>query len=196
MAKRSGKSGFGWIIAVILCAVVSFAAVFHFTGGFETMSVTNFAIIRNGDYILANRTGLTITKGETLEIKQFDSDEKIEVEIFALRNDASDLSFTYGGKTYTWNEGFVSGDYRDVTDKFDVQVEQSNGGENGSITINGSVRSVLNAYVGDNIEFETSDMRGVFFRMVVTVGAASISLDFDVYVPVEGVDIDTGEYIF
>lgn len=193
MAKRQ-SGNIGWIVAIILCAAISFAALFHFSDGFENTAVTNFAVIHDGNWILANKSGLTFEKGDEIEVKQFDNTEQITVKVYALKNDRADVAFTYGARKETWN-GSVAG--LDVTDKFDVYVTQGTSEKNGRIKINGSLGSVVQGFVGNStVKFDPITTRGDYFQMIITVDNASIALNFSVQVNPEKIILDQESVVF
>lgn len=194
--SKQGKKGFwGTIVITLLLGVIAFAFIFRFTDGLtNSFSVLDFAVIYKNEYYLGNASGLRLDRGDVLEIKQFEGNEKIEVKVYAIPS-PSDIAFTFGDSRFTWNESVAP---RDVTDIFDVEIKQSTTSENGKITVNGSVGNVLTHYSdGQAIEYEPFTLSGDYFRMVINCGTSgSLTLDFSVRVPVEGIVLDKNEVFF
>lgn len=191
MAKKSkkGKTSVVAVLGTILACVFGFVALFNVSNGF-TFSSRDIAVIYENEYILSGRTGMRLTSADELEVKQFsDARGKISVEIYAIENKRSEVSFVYGAKTFTWNDAVAN---TNVTEYFDVSVTQPKGDANGKIVINdGGVSKVVEMTLpGEKVQFEPFTMRGDFFRMKINVsGSDSVTVDFLYYRSAQGVSL-------
>lgn len=137
------------IIIVILISVL-FGSVFLTT--MSDISTQGYAVHYNGEVILKDTEGLYFKGITELEVEQFlGVENEIIVEIYAIKNEDSDLQYVMNGVTYSWNQTIAG---KDVTKYLLQSVVQPMNGMDGKIVIAGNTLEVLQGYVNDNFILE------------------------------------------
>lgn len=193
--KKSKRSGVLFIV-LLFAIIIIVGVAFQATNGFST-ALKSFHVIYKEDYILNNKKGLIVQKGDVFEIKQYTYDkEKISVEIYAIESKAENTVFSYSGVTTSWNESVAN---KNVTGAFEIKIENPRGEENGTVTIvKGDVFEVIRSFVGDEeiVLDKGFSIAEDMFRMVLTVGDEQMLLDFTMQIPPVEFIIDEESLIF
>lgn len=182
--KKKGGAGILWAIFFIIVAIITVAVIMRIS--LEAPSTNDFSLVYKNQYLLGSKSGFTLTAGDQIEVRQFDGNEDVQVKIYAIENE-NDIAFTLGNKDLTWSANVASAD---VTNAFNLTVSEKKDGRSTITLIDGGICDTIEFFAaGSSIAYKGMDLAGDYFRMIVTVGETSLSLDFSVLVSVASVNV-------
>lgn len=135
------------LLITVLCGGVFLSVMSDF-------STQGYVVYYQDEMFLKDTENLYFSGVTEIEVEQFlNAKNEIVVEIYALKNEKSDLTYVMNGVTYSWNQTIAGKDVTKYLLRSVVQAENSANG-NGKITIAGSTLDVLQGYVNDNFKIE------------------------------------------
>ena len=173
------------VLTVVLVAVIAFIAalVYTLTNGFSS-DVKSFMLIRDGEYILSDVSGVTICEGETFDVYHYDDDEKISAKIVPIEIEG-DYNFTIDGYEYSWNADVVRY-VKDFSSYFAIAIDQ----DKNTVSISGPLKSALEKYaaslggtLGGMQPLPSSDL----FRIEISSDGSTIGLGCNMTSRVAGI---------
>lgn len=187
------KFAIGAIVVILLAFVTAIISVA--TNNF-TASPKTFAIVYEDKRILNDKSGLRFSMGDTLEIKPYGDDAKINVTISPLKLD-EDYTFEIGGREYSWNNDVaLSKNVSKYLNVF-VAIDQAHN----TVKIAKGFKDMLQAYAtGEGIEGEVKLSNTLpqedMFVISVTAGESTIKLSGMLYSQVASISLNTKGVIF
>ena len=181
------KFAFTLIVVVVLSFCV--AVISQCTNGF-TNSPKSFALIYDGNRILNDKSNIRLSVGDTLEVRHYGDDSKIDVSIIPLKVNG-DYMFELGDREYSWNNDVVSSKNAYKYLSVAVAIDQ----DNNKIKIVKGFRDILQAYAtGEGVDGEVKLLnvlpREDMFTVSVTTGDSTIKLGSIIYSAVGSISLN------
>ena len=190
MSKRKSRNG-AMIVALVLLLVFTVGLLFSLTNGFSS-DVKTFALKRSGAGLILNDSkGLKLRNEEQFEIINLKNENRdFSVRVYAYGEEESDFEFAYGAeKGYSW-KNFTEEERRDFSDCFNITLEKN------LLTIkHEGLRWIVGQY-NSEILLPESYPKGDKFVLEISCDDEKISLSFDLYTQVMGVNLDREEIAF
>lgn len=174
------------IISIIIVILISVLFGSVFLSVMSDISTQGYAVHYKDEVILKDTEGLYFKGITELEVEQFlGTENEIIVEIYAIKNEESDLQYEMNGVTYSWNQTIAG---KDVTKYLLQSVVQPIDGMDGKIVIAGNTLEVLQGYVNDNfileggteyeVDLKENAVVADLFEMRIRVGDVERKLKF------------------
>lgn len=184
-------------ITLIVVVIISFvvAVISQCTNGF-TNSPKSFAILYDGNRILNDKSNVQLSVGDTLEIRHYGDDSKIDVAITPLKVNG-DYMFEIDGREYSWNNDVVSSKNASKYLTVSVAIDQAKN----TVKIVKGFRDMLQAYAtGEGVEGEVKLINPLpqedMFIVAVTTGESTIKLSGMLYSAVSEISLNAKGVIF
>lgn len=187
------KFAIGLVIVLLLSFVAAIIA--QCTNGF-TSSPKSFAVIYNGKYILNDKSGLSVSEGDTFEVKHYGDDARIDVTITPLKLN-EDYIFEIAGREYSWNNDVMRSKNISKYTSVAVAIDQ----DKNTIRLVGGFRAILQAFAtGEGVDGEVKILNVLpqtdMFQMDIKSGDSAIRLGCQLYSNITGIAIDNSSIIF
>ena len=167
----------------------------------NTVSTDGFVVLYGEERIMEDTSGLFFDGITTIEVQQYlDGKKDIDVRIYAIGNAENDFMFTMDGVTYKWSQTLAGKDVTAYVLSSVAQPSETDG--NARVTVAGDIYQVLTKYSEEHFNGKTVEIpeenipAGDMFRMVITVGKTTRTLNFFKDAVVTGIEIKPGQIIF
>lgn len=188
--KKTGKRILTALI-VILVLILSLGLLGRLTNVFGNKITVRY----NGTKITKDFEGLEIESGTEIEVR---APGEYEVKIYAAGTEATDFTFTVGGKEYSWQKdiaGANGGRGEEFTEVFEIEKTEK------GFKISGGIKKVLkDIWPVAEIELPEELPAGDRFRMEIRSGKTTLTVGFSVKEPgsvgVEKIELAPGEIVF